>query len=69
MIMSSASDFGGRKPGNRYCRHCAYPDGNLRPRYEVQANMVAHYMKVKRMSQPDAEQYVAEIMAGCPAWK
>ncbi len=69
MAMASASDFGGKKIGNRYCRHCSYPNGELRPRYEITANMVAHYMKTKKMAQAEAEKYVEGIMAGCQAWQ
>jgi len=69
MAMASPSDFGGRKVGNKYCRHCAYPDGGLRPRYEVSENMVLYYMKTKKMEHTEAERYVEEIMAACPAWR
>ena len=69
MMMASPSDFGGKKAGNKYCRHCSYPDGGLRPRYEVNENMILYYMKSKRKDRAEAERYVEEIMAACPAWK
>jgi len=69
MAMASPSDFGGRKAGNRYCRHCSYPSGELRPRYEVRENMVLYYMKAKRMERAEAEQYVDTIMESNPAWQ
>ena len=69
MVMASASDFGGRKTGNKYCRHCSYPDGGLKPRYEVRENMIMFYMKTKKKERAEAEQYVDEMMAAFPAWK
>jgi hypothetical protein len=69
MPMTSLSDFGGRKTESRYCKHCSYPDGGLRPRYEVRENMVLYYMKNKRMERPAAEQYVDSIMESNPAWQ
>jgi hypothetical protein len=68
--MVSNSDFGGNNPANRYCKFCTYPDGkDLKPRYEVRANMVKYYLKSKKMDVTDAEKYVDELMAGMPAWK
>lgn len=69
MPMTSPSDFGGRKTDNKYCKHCSYPDGGLRPRYEVRENMVLYYMKTKRMERAEAEQSVDGIMSVCPAWQ
>jgi len=69
MPMANASDFGGRKTDNRYCAHCTYPDGNLKPRYEIRENMVLFYMKAKKMERNAAEQFVDEHMAGMPAWQ
>ncbi|MEW6721980.1 MAG: zinc ribbon domain-containing protein [Candidatus Micrarchaeota archaeon] len=69
MPMARLSDFGGMKEGNRYCRHCTYENGGLRPRHEVREGMVLYYMKSKRRERREAEEYVDEIMAGMPAWQ
>ena len=69
MPMMKASDFGGKKEGNRYCVHCSYPSGELMARYLVRENMVKYYMKMKRMERLDAERYVDQYMAGMPAWQ
>lgn len=67
--MTRPSDFGGRKTGNRYCAHCTYPDGNLKPRYEIRENMIQFYMKMKKEERADAEAFVDEMMARMPAWQ
>jgi hypothetical protein len=69
MPMVNLSDFGGMKKGNRYCKHCTYSDGMLKPRHEVREGMIAYYMKAKRVDRAHAENYVDEIMAGQPAWQ
>ena len=69
MPMVRLSDFGGMKAGNRYCKHCAYENGDLRPRHEVRENMVLYYIKTKRKDRSESEAYVDEIMAGQPAWR
>jgi hypothetical protein len=69
MPMTKASDFGGRRGDNRYCRFCTYENGDLRPRHEVRENMVLFYMKSKRKERKEAEAYVDERMAGQPAWQ
>jgi len=69
MGMVKLSDFGGMKAGNRYCKHCSYENGDLKPRHEVREGMVLYYMKTKKKSRPDAEAYVDEVMAGQRAWQ
>jgi len=69
MPMATPSDFGGHKADNRYCTHCTYVDGNLKPRYEIRENMVLFYMKAKKMDRKNAEQFVDEHMARMPAWQ
>jgi hypothetical protein len=69
MPMNESTDFGGGKPDNRYCKHCTYPDGNLKPRYEIKAGMIKFYMKMKKMSQAEAEKYVDGYMSTMPAWQ
>jgi len=69
MMMTSLSDFGGRKAGNRYCKHCTYSNGGIKPRHEVRENMVLYYMKTKKKERAEAEAYVDGIMAECRAWQ
>jgi len=69
MLMTGLSDFGGRKVNNRYCKHCTYSNGEIRPRHEVRENMVLYYMKMKKQERSEAEQYVDGIMASCRAWQ
>jgi hypothetical protein len=69
MPMAKASDFGGRNVKNRYCTHCTYQDGNLKPRHEIRENMVAYFMKMKRVDRAEAESFVDGLMAGMPAWQ
>jgi len=69
MPMLKASDFGGMKEDNRYCVHCTYKNGDLKPRHEVREGMVQFYMKMKKKERREAEEYVDEVMAGQPAWQ
>ncbi len=69
MPMEKKDDFGGEKEGNKYCKHCTYPDGNLKPRHEVREGMIKFYMKMKHMPRAEAEKFVDEHMAGMPAWQ
>ncbi|MEW6035414.1 MAG: zinc ribbon domain-containing protein [Candidatus Micrarchaeota archaeon] len=69
MAMVRLSDFGGMKNDNRYCKHCAYDNGDLRPRHEVREGMILYYMKTKGKDRRSAEEYVDEVMAGQPAWQ
>jgi len=69
MPMLKPSDFGGMREGNKYCKHCSYEDGTLRPRHEVREGMILFYMKMKKSDRKSAEQYVDEVMAGQPAWQ
>jgi len=69
MPMTKPSDFGGMNAKNRYCTHCSYPDGNLKPRHEIRENMVGYFMKMKRCERPAAEKFVDELMAAMPAWQ
>jgi len=69
MLMTGLSDFGGRKANNRYCKHCTYSTGEIRPRHEVRENMVLYYMKTKKIERNESEQYVDGIMAECRAWQ
>lgn len=67
--MEKKDDFGGGKEDNKYCKHCSYPDGNLKPRHEIREGMIVFYMKRKGLGRADAEKFVDEYMAGMPAWK
>jgi len=67
--MLKPSDFGGMNDKNRYCAHCTYPDGNLKPRHEIRENMTKYFMKMKRCERAEAEKFVDELMAGMPAWQ
>ena len=69
MPMIKASEFGGRRVGNRYCAHCTYPSGELMARHLVFDNMVKYYMKMKRLDRAESEKYVNEYMARMPAWQ
>ncbi|MEW6748214.1 MAG: zinc ribbon domain-containing protein [Candidatus Micrarchaeota archaeon] len=69
MPLLKTSDFGGMDQKNRYCKHCTYEDGMLKPRHEVREGMVLFYMKMKRRERKEAEEYVDEVMAGQPAWQ
>ena len=69
MPMLKPSDFGGMNEKNRYCAHCTYPDGNLKPRHEIRENMTTYFMKMKRCERPVAEKFVDELMAAMPAWQ
>ncbi len=69
MPMVKLSDFGGSKKDNRYCSHCSYADGNLKPKYEIRESMVLYYMKAKRFERKRSEEFVDELMAGQPAWQ
>lgn len=67
--MHNLSDFGGMNKSNRYCKHCTYDNGQLKPRHEIRENMVLYYMKAKRLERKGAEDFVDELMAGRPAWQ
>jgi len=67
--MITASEFGGRKVGNRYCAHCTYPSGELMARHLVFDNMVKYYMKMRRLDRAESEKYVNAYMATMPAWQ
>jgi len=69
MPMQKKDDFGGGKPNNKYCKFCTYPDGNLKPRYEIREGMIKFYMKMKNLSRADAEKYVDNYMSQMPAWQ
>lgn len=69
MPMMKKSDFGGGKENNRYCTHCTYPDGGLKPQHEIRGGMILYFMKTKKMDRAKAAQFVDEHMAGMPAWK
>jgi hypothetical protein len=69
MPMMKPSDFGAGKEENRYCAHCTYPDGTLKPRHEVREGMIAHFMKMRGVERKEAEQYVDEHMSNMPAWQ
>ncbi|MFH1222230.1 MAG: zinc ribbon domain-containing protein [Candidatus Micrarchaeota archaeon] len=69
MPMDAASDFGGGKATNRYCKFCTYPTGDLMPRHVVRENMVKFYMKNKRQERAEAETFVDSMMARMPAWQ
>jgi hypothetical protein len=69
MPLLKPSDFGGMNEKNKYCSHCSYPDGNLKPRHEIRENMVTYFMRMKRCERPAAEKFVDELMAAMPAWQ
>lgn len=69
MPLLKPSDFGARNERNRYCVHCTYPDGNLKPQHEIREGMIQYFMKMKRLDRAAAEKFVDEHMAGMPAWQ
>jgi hypothetical protein len=69
MPMMKSSDFGGGRDGNRYCVHCTYQNGELKPRHEVREGMILHFMKMKRVERAEAEKFVDGHMASLPAWQ
>lgn len=69
MPMMKPSDFGGGKEENRYCLHCTYSNGELKPRHEIREGMVVYYMKMKKLDRKSSEQFVDDYMAKMPAWQ
>ncbi|MBD3209781.1 hypothetical protein GF318_00175 [Candidatus Micrarchaeota archaeon] len=69
MPMMKQSDFGGAREDNRYCAHCTYENGNLKPRHEVREGMIAYFIKMKKLERKAAEEFVDRHMARMPAWQ
>ncbi|MBU0532739.1 zinc ribbon domain-containing protein [Candidatus Micrarchaeota archaeon] len=69
MPMMKTSDFGGRKETNKYCVHCTYENGELKPQHEIREGMIKYYMRMKRIDRKNAEQFVEEHMSRMSAWQ
>ncbi|MCX6772727.1 MAG: zinc ribbon domain-containing protein [Candidatus Micrarchaeota archaeon] len=51
-----------------WCIYCADAKGKLKSKKEVRAQMIAYFMKAKKISLYMAERYVERHMRELPAW-
>lgn len=68
MPLNGPDDFGGGDPENKYCVHCANPDGSLKSYDEVLNGMVNFMMESRKMDKDTAETIAREYIATMPAW-
>ena len=54
---------------SKYCEYCADSEGNLKPRAEVREEMIAIYMKTKKKTREEAEEFIDYYMSTMPAWE
>ncbi|OGI15692.1 hypothetical protein A3K63_04650 [Candidatus Micrarchaeota archaeon RBG_16_49_10] len=69
MPMGKPEDYGAGKVGNKYCRYCTDPKGNLKSREEVRRGWAQFVMKTTGKSQEEAEKSIDAEMKRMPAWK
>lgn len=55
-------------PKSPYCIHCTTPDGKVKRRKDVAADLVRHLMK-QGMTKENAEYKAKRIMVKQPKWK
>jgi len=69
MPMEKDEDFGGNDPKNKYCKHCTFPDGELKPYEEVLKGMSNHMVETQGISLEEARKKAREYLKTMPAWK
>ncbi|MBI4020160.1 MAG: hypothetical protein HY367_02410 [Candidatus Aenigmarchaeota archaeon] len=68
-MMYSAAQHAMGNAKSPYCIHCTTPDGKLKRKKEVAADLVKHFMKAEGLAREDAEYRARRIMVKQPAWK